>query len=497
MKKYLLVILVAVSIASCSKDSLHEQNDEFFKSTEELDKRVTEMYEFLNLMFNDPREYCYYLGGDDVTSNPAMNSGYYMVFDLFAPRSGGWYGNSYTFWYSCYNSISQTSTIIMNLEKAESNPKIPESRRQSALGQAYFIRGLTNYFLTRIWGEIPLITDPNVSDYNKNASFTEIYDLIVSDLNKAESILPDNWKNDPDATELEKSTYYARPTTGSAKALLASVYLNMAGFPLKEISNYSLAVAKAKEVIDNKSKYGYDLLPGFADLWLNANNINKETVFGCFYNRQVDPAVSFAMTNMVCPLVHKPANLGGGWGDLYAELAFFDEFPSGPRKDATFLTEAQKSPADQPIPWQDFRSQHPHFKKWLDIEGFSYDNMDQYIDWRSSRTIMIIRYAEVLLTYAESKAMSDGPDASAYEAINHVRNRAGLSDLIPGLTATTFRDSVIKERKWEFAGNEPNSRWFDMVRTETVESATSVRDPEETPLMNQPDKSFYFAPAPP
>jgi hypothetical protein len=110
---------------------------------------------------------------------------------------------------------------------------------------------------------------------------------------------------------------------------------------------------------------------------------------------------------------------------------------------------------------------------------------------------MIIRYAEVLLTYAESKAMSEGPDASAYEAINHVRNRAGLSDLVPGLTATAFRDSVIKERKWEFAGNEPNSRWFDMVRTETVESATSVRDPKETPLMNQPDESFYFAPAPP
>jgi len=97
--------------------------------------------------------------------------------------------------------------------------------------------------------------------------------------------------------------------------------------------------------------------------------------------------------------------------------------------------------------------------------------MGQYIDWCSSRTMMIIRYAEVLLIYAESKAMSGGPDASAYEAINLVRNRAGLSDLVPGLTATAFRDSVINERKWEFAGNEPNSRWFDMVRTETVEEA--------------------------
>jgi hypothetical protein len=497
MKKYILVILVAVSIASCSKDPLHEEKNEFFKSTEDLDQWVTEMYEFLNLMFNDPRGFCYYLGGDDVTSNPAMNSGHYRVFDLFAPRSEGWYGTSYTFWYSCYNSISQTSTIIMNLEKPDSNPKIPESRKQSALGQAYFVRALTNYFLTRIWGEIPLITDPNVSDYNKNASFTEIYDLIVSDLNKAESILPDNWKNDPDATELEKSTYYTRPTTGSAKALLASVYLNMAGFPLRETSNYVLAATKAKEVINNKSNYGYDLQPDFADLWLNANNVNRETVFGCFYNHLADPDGSPASLNLVCPLPYKPEDFGGGWGDIYAELTFFKKFPEGPRKNATFLTEAKNSPSEPVISWQNFTRQHPYYKKWLDVEGFSYDNMGQYIDWCSSRTMMIIRYAEVLLIYAESKAMSDGPDASAYEAINLVRNRAGLSDLVPGLTATTFRDSVINERKWEFAGNEPNSRWFDMVRTETVEEATSKRDPKETPLMNQPDISFYFAPTPP
>ncbi len=95
MKKYLSGIMVAVCLASCTKDPMHEAKKEFFKSTEDLDQWVTKMYELLNSMFNDPREYCYYLGGDDITSNPAMNSGYYMVFDLFAPRSEGWYGNTY------------------------------------------------------------------------------------------------------------------------------------------------------------------------------------------------------------------------------------------------------------------------------------------------------------------------------------------------------------------------------------------------------------------
>jgi hypothetical protein len=122
--------------------------------------------------------------------------------------------------------------------------------------------------------------------------------------------------------------------------------------------------------------------------------------------------------------------------------------------------------------------------------------MSAYIDWWSSRTVQVIRYAEVLLVYAEAKAMSGGPDALAYQCLNRVRNRAGLENVPAGLSNTTFRDMVIDERKWEFAGMEPNARWYDMVRTETVESATAKRDPAEEPLRNQPNKDRYFAPIP-
>ena len=73
-------------------------------------------------------------------------------------------------------------------------------------------------------------------------------------------------------------------------------------------------------------------------------------------------------------------------------------------------------------------------------------------NWAGSRTIYMMRYAEVLLTYAEAKAMSASPDATAYNAINAVRHRAGLTDLQPGLSQTAFRDSVVAERGWEFAG---------------------------------------------
>ena len=137
--------------------------------------------------------------------------------------------------------------------------------------------------------------------------------------------------------------------------------------------------------------------------------------------------------------------------------------------------------------------------KYRDYE--SYDPATHKMnDWWGSATIYLIRYAEVLLTYAEAKAMSaGGPDATAYAAINQVRKRAGLPDLTPGLAQAQFKDAVVAERGWEFAGPEPAARWFDLQRTETVAKATQDRNAGELPLKGKPDDvahTFYWAPLP-
>ena len=59
------------------------------------------------------------------------------------------------------------------------------------------------------------------------------------------------------------------------------------------------------------------------------------------------------------------------------------------------------------------------------------------------------------------------PTADSYTSINLVRTRAGLPDLTPGLSATQFRDSVVYERSYEFAG-ENGIRWFDIVRLQIL-----------------------------
>ena len=228
------------------------------------------------------------------------------------------------------------------------------------------------------------------------------------------------------------------------------------------------------------------------------NHGNAEGVITCYFNHMAgdwSDDGTWANGNQNSPASFFPENFGG-WSDVFAEITFFNEFPAGPRKDATFITSGKKSPSDPVITWKDFAYKHPYYNKFIDVPGYDLNNMGKYIDWWSSRTVQVMRYAEVLLVYAEAKAMSGGPDPLAYTCLNRVKNRAGLSNAATGLSGTDFAKLVIDERKWEFAGLEPNARWFDMVRTETVEAATLKRDASEIALPSQPTKANYFAPLP-
>ena len=109
-------------------------------------------------------------------------------------------------------------------------------------GEAHFLRAFNYFQLVRWFGEVPLLTEENQDNAAKEpqASVVRIYEQIVSDLKNAELTLPLS-QDDP-----------SRPSRWAAKALLAKVYLTMAGFPLNETSCYALAREKSNEVISEK-----------------------------------------------------------------------------------------------------------------------------------------------------------------------------------------------------------------------------------------------------
>lgn len=229
----------------------------------------------------------------------------------------------------------------------------------------------------------------------------------------------------------------------------------------------------------------------FNELWKYENQNSLESIFAVQYSQ----------------LDNNPNGYGQAWNfhesrgfsDAYPEVGFFNEFPEGPRKEATFKVDIpQRSVSGGVIvengtkPWQESQRKHPIYKKFTLAELITVSDRPQ-----NYRAIEVFRYAEVLLIYAEAQARL-GENASSIEALNQVKRRAaGLDYLTPSSVdvTTATPNEIIDESGWELAGEF--KRWFDLVRSERVEEIAARRDPSENvTLVRQPTKAQYIAPLP-
>ncbi len=405
------------------------------------------------------------MGGEDVTTHAASNKQEFREFDQFSVSAGN--SRTANLYNGCYKAIQGANNIITNYHLTVGD----ETRINQIAGEAHFIRALSYYWLVRLYGSIPLITTAEFSKELLTIDKTappEIYKLIEEDLSAAEGLLL-NEKRDP-----------GRPNIGAAKALLADVYLTEAGWPIKDASKYAAAAAKAKEVIDNKATYGFDLMETFAETFDNdpAVATMPENVFQISAFKGV-----WHTANTTYGSAAMPGDISG-WDDYFPEINFYLDFPAGPRKDKTFRTEFALGDGST-LQWQLTQTKHPYYGKfWIKGDINNYD---------SSLPFVMMRYAHVLTIYAEAKARSGGPDQLAYDAVNAIRTRAGLAPLV-GLPAEAFADAVVQERAWEFAGER--TRWFDLVRLEMVEEANANKHANDLKPINEITKDDYVFPLP-
>src|SRR5207249_10504090 len=123
--------------------------------------------------------------------------------------------------------------------------------------------------------------------------------------------------------------------------------------------------------------------------------------------------------------------------------------------------------------------------KYLDQTDFQ--NMHQRAWQRQSNNWIVLRYADVLLMYAEAVNEGGAPVAAmtAGQALNAVRTRAGIGP-VSGLSTAAFRDSVWLERRREFLFE--GQRWFDLSRWGTLDAAIRAKTAELEGLT--PDETF-------
>ena len=124
-------------------------------------------------------------------------------------------------------------------------------------------------------------------------------------------------------------------------------------------------------------------------------------MYACYFNINV-PGGPWNQTDMLGPNSSQPGD-ELGWDDWFGEINFYNKFPEGPRKDATY--QKVYMVGGVPKDWTQTAMKHPYFMKMRDDESC---NPVTHADgnWAGSRTVYIIRYAETLLTYAEAEAMS-------------------------------------------------------------------------------------------
>lgn len=487
-KKILLGCLFAASVltttTSCSdfldedpKGQMSEAN--VFKSQADLDASIHTIYEKLNQTQSWTNPMYPQWQGDDMTANPSSNKQAVAALDVFS--SDGENKGVKDAWSQHFALIKACNWVIENASKTPTS----QEEINIALGNAHFWRAYAYFYLVRVFGPLPMVvtTDPSATNVAPS-SVEEIYNLIVEDLKKAEGWLPTSYSQAP----RNHDGVDAWVTKQATQATLTAVYMAMAGYPLnKGKEYYALAAAKAKEVIDNNGTYGFYNDPVWNHVYSMGHNYNKETILGIDNNWNSGSWDHDSELTSCCRF----EGLGdGGWGDAWGEIAFWKRYPEGPRKDAVYapkITFQDGATITKVCNWWDLDAEgkpvveayHPMFAIYtvncdgdnLAKEKFApYNYLEpNYTNMTNGRRHRLIRYAEVLLWYAESAARSGGDLAKAKEYLREVRKRAvndvenvtltdGTKVAIANMTADQLAEACYIEHGWEVAG-----QWTQMV----------------------------------
>jgi hypothetical protein len=372
----------------------------------------------------------------------AVNS--YFIKDLKNTSDNG-YGQGY--WTSYYKGIANANLSIAKV------PTIPMDAGEikKLLGEAHFLRAWYYFNLVQMFGNIPLVTEPMSLQSEqlrpKQATPEQVYTLIVEDLKKAEEAgLP--WV---DAT--------GKVSLGAVKSLLAKVYLTMAGYPLqKGASHYDLAAKKAEEVIDSKQ---YKLFTSYDDLHNPAKKNIEENIFMIQFRTQIIPS------NWQVSIIPYNKNISAysdETGGIYSTGDFVKSYEANDlrAKEKQFFYTKFTNETNRNLE--------------VDLGGYfiwkHFDVTAQTTTANSDLNWPVIRYADVLLVYAEAANEVSGPSTKVYDAVNAIRTRAQLP-VLTGLSKDQLRESVWKERWHELCFE--NITWFDMVRLRKAFNVTTKK----------------------
>ncbi len=481
MKTKLYSMLLALFLTSACTDlnlnPLSEGSSESWYSDQ------TEIEMALNDLYRDP---FWPTDADDWSDDWTYRGQTNAITD--ATITGEW-STVISWWANTYKAVARATTLIENLE--EVTDEIPEDKLTQYKADARFVRASQYARLVAHWGDVVYYNNTLELEESFTKATTDkatILATIYEDYDYAAANLPEEYGNSENL----------RATKGAALAMKARIALYM--------GNYALARDAAKDCMELGA---YELYDDFGALFLSSTKNSVETIFA------IPRSVELDVTFWDCK--NYISRNSGGWGakDPSWELfsAFYctdglpiDESPlynpgepfnnRDPRCAATiveFQTEHlgyMYQPHPDSTTCYSFKTgayvknndnrvnaQYASYNGLLWKKGIDEDWSD---DYESDPDLIIMRYADVLLMYAEAKIELGEIDDSVLDAMNQVRARAygvavGKTTSYPAVTTTSQEDlrQILRiERRMEFALE--GHRYMDIIRWKLAEKVLNI-----------------------
>jgi hypothetical protein len=488
-----IFIFLTLLFVSCEnyleKYPLNNPSDATFLSNQtELEMAITGCY---NTMWTKVQEMPFHLVFDQISDIGWDRNGSALQ-AIGRGSADSRNGDILGLWTNLYKGIAKCNYILANMERGQEN--IPAGVYAQSKAEARFLRAFYYHYLAELFGGVPLVTQPlSLSEANiARSSKADVVDFILTELDECANDLPQ-----------ENNPISGRATKGAAWAIMSRVALYN--------EKWDIAISSAQKIMALEGTE-YELNSNYMDLFQYAGQESKEIILSVQFlkGEQMHSMFRFFGTRNAKGHTNKKPSYqtADSWecidGLQIDESPLFDPQHPYENRDprlgytlslsgSIFLGFQYETHGDSLYCW-DYNQEPPKripnleathaYATFTGIGWRKYaDNLDKDAVNDSELNTIIIRYAEVLLNYAEAKIASGDIDQSVLEAINKIRQRPSVE--MPPITTTDAEElkyAVRRERKYELSCE--GLRLFDIRRWGIAENVMNL------PVLGRMKKSY-------
>lgn len=456
--KFLLLSLFILVTVSCSKEFLDQPiqdsivSENFYSTDDQLLSASAVLYSRPWFYYNDKFRWAM---GDSYSGNSVGSFEDLVQFVNFAMNPN----NTYMIegWESYWVVVTVSNSVLKAIDESLGD-EVTEQAKNTAKGEALFMRAVAYFHLVRLWGPLPILDKITIDTSNplQKNTVESIYRFIREDFELAASLLP-----------LEQDTR-GRVGKTAAWSYLAKLHLTL--------KNYSQARSYSEKVIDSGI---HGLETNYQEQFIDPTyeNTNNESIFALqwfvncsLWGTQNTNQAYFAASGII-------TKSGDGWGTCQPSVDLQRSYEAGDSRrywtlmePGNFYEELDTANGGYQVPNSGITSTLAGFRKYIAGSPDEYSNV---CFMRTELPTHMMRYAEVLLIQAEA-ILNGGAftsDPNALSAINSVRRRAGL----PAKTVITL-DDILQERRVELALE--NKYWFDLKRIDRAKAIGMISNQE-------------------